>query len=221
MQQAIVIMGVCGTGKTTVGETLAMQLGCPFLEGDSFHPPENVAKMSAGTPLDDEDRWPWLDRLGRQMAEERQDADHVIAACSALKRAYRDRIRRFTGEDTLFVLLHGARDLLQQRLLDRSNHYMPASLLDSQLAILEPPSIDELSLSLDVEATCSELVSQIETSIASAKLSRRPGLSEEPGASMPGDGFARRNPDIVMPGDVLQKGLESPDAPGTADDAEM
>lgn len=169
MKQAIVFMGVCGSGKTTVGEALARQLKCRFLEGDSFHPPENVAKMSAGTPLDDDDRWPWLDRLGKEMVKESEHTQPVIAACSALKRSYRDRLRRYTGEDTLFVHLHGKRDLLEQRLLGRADHYMPASLLDSQLAILEPPSGEERTLPLDVEKPLSDLIDKIKETIGSAR----------------------------------------------------
>jgi carbohydrate kinase (thermoresistant glucokinase family) len=165
MGQAIIIMGVCGTGKTTVGEALAERLGCPFLEGDRFHPPENVAKMSAGTPLDDDDRWPWLDRLGMAIAEAASRNDHVIASCSALKRAYRDRLRLHTGDGALFVLLSGERDLLQQRLQDRPHHYMPSSLLDSQLAILEPPAADEKALKLNVDAPSSALVQTIQKEV--------------------------------------------------------
>ena len=162
MGQAVVIMGVCGTGKTTIGKALADHLGCPFLEGDSFHPAENVAKMRAGIPLEDEDRWPWLDRLGQQAAEEARKAGQVVFACSALKRVYRDRLRRFTGEDTRFVLLHGERELLKRRMLERPDHYMPTTLLDSQLSILEPPAKEERSQTLDVELPCPDLIRAID-----------------------------------------------------------
>ena len=167
MEKAIIIMGVCGTGKTTVGEALAERLGCPFLEGDSFHPPENVEKMRAGTPLDDEDRWPWLRDLGKAIADEGENATTVIATCSALKRAYRDCLRRETGDKTLFVLLHGDRDLLMQRLQERTHRYMPSTLLDSQLQTLEMPEPDEMSLSLDVSASALALVDKICRSIES------------------------------------------------------
>ncbi|MEM8949038.1 MAG: gluconokinase [Pseudomonadota bacterium] len=170
MCRATVIMGVCGTGKSTVGQVLAERLDCPFLEGDSFHPPENVAKMRTGTPLDDDDRWPWLDLIGQQITIECQCHDQVIVACSALKRAYRDRLRNFAGDDTLFVLLHGGLDLLQQRLQERTHDYMPPSLLLSQLEALELPEADETALSLDVKASLSDLVQAIE-----AELLIRPG----------------------------------------------
>lgn len=166
MGQAIIIMGVCGTGKTTVGEALAERLGCPFLEGDSFHPPENVEKMRAGTPLDDDDRWPWLRELGKAIADKDEEDGYVIASCSALKRAYRDCLRDQIGSgDVLFVLLHGKRSLLMQRLQERSHRYMPSSLLDSQLNTLELPEADEAALSLDVKAPASNLVDTICRSI--------------------------------------------------------
>ncbi|MEM7042576.1 MAG: gluconokinase [Pseudomonadota bacterium] len=161
MRQAIIIMGVCGTGKTTVGEALAERLGCPFLEGDSFHPAENVEKMRAGTPLDDDDRWPWLRGLGKAIADKVENAACVVATCSALKRAYRDCLRDQTGTNTLFVLLHGDRDLLMQRLQERTHRYMPSSLLESQLATLELPDADEMSLSLDVRESAVDLVEEI------------------------------------------------------------
>ncbi len=161
MGQAIIIMGVCGTGKTTVGEALAERLGCPFLEGDTFHPPANVEKMRAGTPLDDDDRWPWLCDLGKAIADEGQKAPHVVAACSALKRVYRDCLRDQAGSNVLFVLLHAERDLLKTRLEERTHRYMPPSLLDSQLKTLEPPEPDEAALSLDVGLSCSDIVQRI------------------------------------------------------------
>jgi carbohydrate kinase (thermoresistant glucokinase family) len=172
MGQAIIIMGVCGTGKTTVGEVLAARLGCPFLEGDSFHPPENVEKMRAGTPLNDEDRWPWLRDLGKAIAYKGENAASVVATCSALKRAYRDVLRDQAGATTLFVLLHGSRDLLMQRLQERNHLYMPSSLLDSQLETLEPPETDEMSLSLNVEAALPVLVQRIEREVSKHDLGR-------------------------------------------------
>ena len=168
MGQAIIIMGVCGTGKTTVGEAVAERLGCPFLEGDSFHPAANVEKMRAGTPLDDEDRWPWLRDLGQAIAAKGQRAAPVIATCSALKRAYRDCLRDQIGGETLFVLLHGERDLLMRRLNERTHRYMPSSLLDSQLETLEPPDADERALSLDVAMSPGGLVEKICRSIDAA-----------------------------------------------------
>ncbi len=168
MGQAIIIMGVCGTGKTTVGEVLAERLGCPFLEGDSFHPPANVEKMRTGTPLDDDDRWPWLRDLGKAIADERQRAPHVVAACSALKRVYRDFLRDKAGSDVLFVLLHAERDLLKMRLEERTHRYMPSSLLDSQLKTLELPEADEAALSLDVGLSCLDIVQRIQEKVGYA-----------------------------------------------------
>lgn len=147
---AVVVMGVCGTGKTTVGEGIALRLGCPFLEGDSFHPRENVEKMRAGFPLDDDDRWPWLEKLGRAIGEQAAQGLPVVAACSALKRAYRDRLRSFAGGNILFIMLDGDPALLEKRMAARTDHYMPPTLLDSQLAILERPEAGENSISLDV-----------------------------------------------------------------------
>jgi gluconokinase len=146
--QAIIVMGVTGVGKSTLGEALAAELRAPFLEGDSFHPPENVRKMSGGIPLQDADRWPWLNLLGLAVAAQRQPLG-VVATCSALKRSYRDQLRRTIGEPLLFVCLHAGRDSIAARMQARQGHYMPVSLLDSQLAALELPGTDERSIVLD------------------------------------------------------------------------
>jgi len=127
----IVIAGVSGSGKTTIGTLVAEKLGCEFADADAFHPPENIAKMSAGIPLDDGDRAGWLEALGRYMA----GRDSIVLACSALKRAYRDRLRELAGPVRFFVLTAG-RALLEERFAHRE-HFMPGSLLDSQLATLE------------------------------------------------------------------------------------
>jgi gluconokinase len=131
----VVVMGVAGSGKTTIGKLLAARLGCEFLDGDDFHPPENVAKMAAGTPLADEDRWPWLEQLNALLRERRS----AVLACSALKQAYRDRLAQGL-ERCEFVFLHGSFDLIRSRLEERRHRYMPASLLKSQFAALEPPA---------------------------------------------------------------------------------
>jgi gluconokinase len=151
----IVVMGPSGSGKSTVGERLASQLGLPFIDADDLHPITNVDKMAAGQPLTDDDRWPWLRRVGEAMAEAAPTG--VVVACSALKRSYRDAIRR-EAPGARFVELHGTRALLASRLGAREGHFMPASLLDSQLATLEPLAGDEEGVRLDVSATPDELV---------------------------------------------------------------
>jgi gluconokinase len=137
---AIVVMGVSGSGKTSIGEGLAAHLGMPLLEGDQFHPKANIAKMSSGTPLTDDDRWPWLDAIAAAM---RDAPDGVIVTCSALRRVYRDRLRERAGRPVLFVFLDGAKETIAARLADRKGHFMPPSLLASQFATLEPPGAGE------------------------------------------------------------------------------
>ena len=134
-----VLMGVSGSGKTTIGSALAERLGWPFLDGDDFHPPANVAKMKSGTPLTDEDRWPWLDRLNAELREREARSESAVIACSALKQAYRDRLSRELASWRL-VFLHGSFELLRLRAEKRKHRYMPASLLQSQFNTLEPPT---------------------------------------------------------------------------------
>ncbi|HWA00801.1 MAG TPA: gluconokinase [Caulobacterales bacterium] len=141
----IVVMGVAGSGKSTLGAALAEKLGLPFLEGDAFHPPENVAKMAAGVALTDEDRWPWLDTLGRALREAEGGA---VLACSALKAIYRARLRSLSERSLVFLWLKLDRNVLLERMKGRKGHYMPASLLDSQLATLEPPAEGEFVVTL-------------------------------------------------------------------------
>ncbi|MGK5529044.1 gluconokinase [Streptomyces sp. URMC 129] len=143
----VVVMGVTGTGKTTIGIRLADALGVPYAEGDDFHAPASIAKMTAGVPLDDADRWPWLDTIGRWAAE--RAADGGVVSCSALKRVYRDRLRAAAPE-LFFVHLTADRELIHRRMVERKGHYMPPSLLDSQLAALEPLGADESGAAVDV-----------------------------------------------------------------------
>jgi len=145
---ALVVMGVCGAGKTTVGALLAERLGAPFVEADRLHSPENVAKMAAGRPLSDDDRWPWLDAVGAE-ARRRSGANGVVVACSALRRSYRERLAAALGRPR-FVHLCGSEELLRARMAARRGHFMPTSLLDSQLATLEPPGAEENALAVDV-----------------------------------------------------------------------
>ena len=143
----VVVMGVSGCGKSTVGQLLAQGLDVPYIEGDALHPPRNVALMAAGIPLTDEDRRGWLDAIAAELAT--ADVTGAVISCSALKRVYRDRLRA-AAPDLRLVHLHGSRELLAQRMQARSGHYMPASLLQSQLDTLEPPGADEAAITIDI-----------------------------------------------------------------------
>ncbi|MDR7330150.1 gluconokinase [Corynebacterium guangdongense] len=150
----VVVMGVSGSGKTTVGEMLAEQLGLPYYDGDDLHPQANIDKMAQGIPLTDEDRWPWLTLVGEWLAE--RPAGGVIG-CSALKRSYRDAIRA-ASPGVSFVHVHGAKELLRERMEHRPGHFMPASLLDSQFATLEELDEDEVGQVFDVADTPDRIV---------------------------------------------------------------
>jgi carbohydrate kinase (thermoresistant glucokinase family) len=145
----IVLMGVSGSGKSTTGTALSRSLGWPFRDADSFHPPENVEKMSRGVPLTDEDRWPWLEAIARWIDERCAASRQGIVSCSALKRAYRDRIVGARSGVRL-VYLKGDMGLIGQRLRARKNHFMPASLLESQFSTLEEPAAEERALVVSV-----------------------------------------------------------------------
>jgi len=149
----VVVMGVSGAGKTTIGEALAHRLGWPFIDADDHHPPENVAKMAAGTPLEDEDRWPWLDKLNRILRHEK----NAVIACSALKETYRERLTDGLA-NLRIVYLHGTPELIRSRMKARPHRYMPASLLDSQFATLEPPA---RAIGIDIAADPASCVAQI------------------------------------------------------------
>ncbi|CCK31274.1 gluconokinase [Streptomyces davaonensis JCM 4913] len=153
----IVVMGVAGTGKTTIGPLLAARLGVPYAEGDDFHPQANIAKMSAGIPLDDEDRWPWLDAIGA-WAHERTGLGGVVSS-SALKRSYRDRLRA-AAPGVVFVHLAGDRELIENRMRQRQGHFMPTALLDSQFATLQPLQADEAGVAVDVSGTPEEITAR-------------------------------------------------------------
>ncbi len=156
MIAGIVIMGVSGCGKSTVGAALAKALTIPYRDGDDLHPAANVEKMRAGIPLTDDDRWPWLDHVAATL----RDAAPVIIGCSALRRAYRDRIRAGAGGPVQFVHLTGSRAVIAARMAARKGHYMPPTLLDSQFAALEPPGPDE-AIRMDVDQSLTRLISQI------------------------------------------------------------
>jgi gluconokinase len=156
----LIVMGVSGCGKSTVGGLLGARTGISFIEGDTLHPARNVALMAAGTPLTDEDRAGWLDDIASRFGALEADAGLIIS-CSALKRIYRDRLRA-ACPDLRFIHLHGDKSLLEQRLQYRTGHYMPPSLLTSQLQTLEPPSSDEPAITLDIAMPTDQLVTHIE-----------------------------------------------------------
>ena len=157
--KAIVVMGVSGSGKTTVAALLAGRLGWDFVDGDDLHPAENVAKMRAGTPLTDMDRWPWLDTIAAWIDAARAGKPGVVT-CSALKRVYRDRL--LAGRpDVRLVYLHGSFDVIAARQAARQGHFMPASLIESQFATLEPPGADEHAISVAVDLAPEVIVAEI------------------------------------------------------------
>lgn len=154
MMRVVCVMGVAGCGKSTIGAAIADALNAPFLEADRFHPPTNIEKMSAGQPLTDEDRWPWLDALGRAAPK----TGAVVIACSALRRAYRERLAAAVGEPVFFVHLAGSKETIAERMQSRAGHFMPLSLLDSQFATLEPLEPDERCLVLDISTPPANMI---------------------------------------------------------------
>jgi carbohydrate kinase (thermoresistant glucokinase family) len=157
---AIVMMGVSGSGKTTVGGALAKRLGVPFRDADEFHPRSNVEKMSAGTPLTDEDRWPWLDAIAAAIRNT-PPGEGIVVSCSALRKIYRDRIIRAAGHPVTFVHLEGTKATISPRMATRTGHFMPPSLLDSQLATLEPLAADEPGFRVSIELPVEQQVAMI------------------------------------------------------------
>ena len=156
----VVVMGVSGSGKTTIAERLAIAMGWPLLEGDAFHPPANVAKMASGTPLTDEDRWPWLRAIATAIDECRSRGANAVVACSALRRAYRDIL---IGErpDVRLVYLKGSRALIAERLAARKGHFMPPALLESQFRTLEEPGPDENPITVEIGVQPDDVVQTI------------------------------------------------------------
>jgi len=156
----VVVMGVSGSGKTTIAERLAAAEGWPLLEGDSFHPPANVAKMAAGTPLTDDDRWPWLRAIAAAIDAYRARGENAVVACSALRRAYRD-VLIGDRSDVRLVYLKGSRNLIADRLGARKGHFMPAALLDSQFSTLEEPGPEENPITVEIGGTPDVIVQTI------------------------------------------------------------
>jgi gluconokinase len=159
----VILFGVSGTGKTTVGKLLARKRGWRFLEADDFHPAANVEKMRSGHPLTDEDRWPWLERLRREIERSLTAGENAVLACSALKRAYRDRLR--VSDEVKFVLLRGDYALVEKQLRSRHGHFMNAGLLQSQFDDLEEPQPDEHAITVGLGRTPEELVKEIKTKL--------------------------------------------------------
>lgn len=151
-------MGVSGAGKSSVSERLAERLGCGFAEGDRLHPAANVEKMAKGTPLTDEDRWPWLDLVGQELADSVANGKSLVLSCSALKQIYRERLREAAGGNLRFVFLKGSPELLEVRMGERTGHFMPLSLLHSQLATLETPEGEHGVVTVNIDATLEEIV---------------------------------------------------------------
>jgi gluconokinase len=157
---ALIVMGVSGSGKSTIGETLAQRLRWTFEDGDRFHPAANVAKMSAGHPLTDEDRWPWLQAIADEIDRVCKADKRAVIACSALKRAYRD-ILVHGRDDVRIVFLDGTQDLIASRLAARKGHFMPPGLLASQFRTLEPPADNENPITVSIDATVETIVDDI------------------------------------------------------------
>jgi gluconokinase len=161
-------MGVCGAGKSLIGSALARGLGVEFVEGDTLHPPENVKRMAAGIPLTDDDRYGWLLAIAERIRDAKRRGRGLVISCSALKRKYRDLLRSEGDADLRFVYLAGSRDLIAERLANRRGHFMPASLLDSQLATLEEPSPDEQAWVCDISEPPQTIVADLLTRATAA-----------------------------------------------------
>ena len=157
---ALIVMGVSGSGKSTIASALADRLRWTCEDGDKFHPASNVAKMSAGHPLTDEDRWPWLRAIADEIGRVCEAGGHVVIACSALKRSYREVLLR-GRKDVRFVFLDGSQALIAERLASRKGHFMPAGLLGSQFRTLEPPQADEHPITVSIDAPVETIVSNI------------------------------------------------------------
>src|SRR5258707_274802 len=160
MPCALVVMGVSGSGKSTIGEKLAQRLGWSFEDADRFHPASNVAKMSAGQPLTDEDRWPWLQAIANEIDRVCEAGEHGVIACSALKRPYRD-VLVHGRKDVRIIYLRGTRDLIASRLALRKGHFMPPGLLASQFGTLEPPDASENPVTVSIDAPIETIVDDI------------------------------------------------------------
>lgn len=157
-QRLYIIMGVAGSGKSSIGQAVAQKINASYIDGDDFHPQSNIDKMASGDALTDEDRWPWLERVAKELA----NLNGVgLAGCSALKRKYREFLTQFAGESVQFVYLAGSKDLIAARMREREGHFMPTSLLDSQFAALEEPEKGENYISVDISGSMDQVVNSI------------------------------------------------------------
>ena len=165
---AIMVMGVSGAGKSTVGRLIAARLDCPFRDADSFHPRANIEKMSRGEPLTDADRWPWLDAIAAWIAEHRAAGTTCVVTCSALKRVYRDIVTDKQRADVRLVYLKGGFDLIAARLAARTDHFMPPALLKSQFDTLEEPRGDERAITAEIDGTPEEIAEAVARQLGAA-----------------------------------------------------
>ena len=163
---AVVVMGVSGCGKSSVGARLADMYKVAFLEGDQLHSAANVEKMAHGMPLTDDDRWPWLDAIGTEIAATIAAGQGLVVSCSSLKKSYRDRLRQAAGGHLRFVYLEGSRTLLESRMTARKGHFMPATLLDSQLKTLEVPTGEAGVVTVDIDAPLDVIVARAKDGLA-------------------------------------------------------
>jgi gluconokinase len=171
---ALVVMGVSGSGKTTIADKLAERLGWTCEDGDKYHPKSNVEKMSAGHPLTDEDRWPWLNAIADEIERVCAAGGHAVVACSALKRTYRDVLLR-GRDDVRIVFLNGTQQLIAQRLSLRKDHFMPPGLLDSQFRTLEPPGLSENAIDVSIDAPVNTIVDNIVSELEVSSAGRHSG----------------------------------------------
>ncbi|MEM8539683.1 MAG: gluconokinase [Pseudomonadota bacterium] len=163
VQRLYVVMGVAGSGKTSIGESVAEQIGGTYIDGDDYHPQSNIDKMASGDPLTDEDRWPWLEIISGELARMQGIG---LVGCSALKKSYRDFITKNAGEPVQFLYLNGSKDLIAERMAARTGHFMPTSLLDSQFEALEEPDESENAISIDISGTEPDVVKLIVDAIS-------------------------------------------------------
>jgi gluconokinase len=169
----LIVMGVSSSGKTVTGAAIARRLHATFLDGDDFHPPANKEKMRASIPLTDEDRWPWLSNLARELHEAAQRKGVAVGACSALRRAYREYLASEAGEAILFVFLDGTQELIASRMAGRKHEYMPTSLLASQFATLERPTADENVLTVPITLSVDEIADRVAKAVPHLKSFKR------------------------------------------------